>query len=117
MNWLYAIYAFIIGGVNVNSGLMMVKREGWEQWVGFSALIVGAVALVAGFQALLGFYVDPLMLLIPLVGAGLVITVESWRQVRETGSFFGVLLALYNTFAWVINLLHLLSILQGRRRD
>ncbi|HDR53769.1 MAG TPA: hypothetical protein ENN60_03845 [archaeon] len=116
MNLLYAIYALVIGGVDINAGLKLVKREGWEQWVGFSALAVGGVALIAGVQALLGFYVDPLLLLIPLVGAGTIILIESWRQVRAGRGFWGVLIALYNTFAWVVNLLHLFYLLQGRRR-
>lgn len=115
MSWLYAIYAFVIAAVDLTAGMRLVKKEGWEQWVGLSALTVGVVALVAGFQALLGFAVDPLLLLIPLVGAGFVLMVESWRTVRR-GGIGAWLLAIYNTFAWVANLLRLLFLLQDRRR-
>jgi len=114
MNILYAIYAFIIGGVNLRSGMVLVKRDGWEQWVGFSALAVALVALIAGFQAVFGFYVDPLMLLIPLVFAGFIIMVESWRTVKY-GGWTAWLLAIYNTFAWVTNVIQLLYLLQNRR--
>ena len=115
MSILYALYAFVIAGIDIAAGMRLVKREGWDQWVGFSALIVGAVAGVAGIQALLGFYVDPLMLLIPLVGAGLIIVIDSWKQVKRTGNFWSILIALYNTFAWIIDLLQLLALLERRK--
>ena len=115
MSLLYALYAFVIAGIDISAGMRLVKREGWEQWVGFSALIVGAVALVAGFQALLGFAVDPLWLLLPLVGAGFVIMVDSWKRVKEKGGLWSIVIAVYNTFAWIVNLIQLLALLQRRR--
>jgi len=117
MSLLYALYAFVIGAVDLQAGLKLVKQEGWDQWVGLSAIAVGIVAFIAGFQALLGFYVDPLFLLLPLVGAGSVIMLESWRQVKERGGISSVLVALYNTFAWVWNLIQLLALLQGREKE
>ncbi len=114
MGLLYAVYAFVIGAANVQAGMQLSRKRGWEQWVGFSALAVAVVAFVAGFQSLMGFYVDPLMLLVPLVFAGFVIMVESWRTVSERG-FWGWLLAVYNTFAWLTNVLQLIYLLQSRR--
>ena len=115
MGFLYALYAFVIAAIDIGAGMRLVKEEGWNQWVGLSALLVGAVAAIAGVQALLGFYVDPLFLLIPLVGAGFVIMLDSWKQVKETGSIWGVFIAIYNTLAWIVNLLQLIYILQERR--
>ncbi len=116
MSLLYALYAFAIAFIDLQAGLKLVKREGWDQLVGLSAIAVGLVAIVAGAQALLGFPVDPLLLLIPLVGAGFVITLDSWKQVKEGGGFGSILLALYNTFAWVWDLIQLISLL-GRERE
>ena len=116
MNLFYAIYAFVIGVVDINSGMRLVKKEGWTQWVGLSSLVIGVVAFIAGFQALFGFYVNPIMLLLPLVFAGFVITVESWRDVKH-GGFMAWFIALYNSFAWISNLIRLLYLLNGNRRD
>ncbi|MBR9680482.1 MAG: hypothetical protein GOU98_01500 [Candidatus Altiarchaeota archaeon] len=113
MSLFYAIYAFIIGGVNISSGLLMIKHEGWEKLVGYSAILIAFVAILAGFQALLGFYVDPIMLLIPLVFAGFIIMIQSWRTVRH-GGWTAWFFAIYNTFAWVTNVIQLLYLLQRR---
>jgi len=116
MNWLYAIYAFVIGVVDVKSGMRLIKQNGWNQWVGFSSLIIGVVAFVSGFQSLMGFYVNPIMLLLPLVFAGFVITVESWKDVQN-GGIGAWFVALYNSFAWITNLIQLLALLNENRRD
>ena len=116
MNLFYAIYAFVLGITNFNSGMRLVKKEGWMQLVGLSALTVGVVALIVGFQALFGFYVNPIILLLPLVFAGFVITVESWRNVKH-GGIFAWFIAIYNSFAWISNLLRLFYLLSGNRRD
>ncbi len=116
MNLFYAIYAFVLGITNFNAGLRLVKREGWTQWVGVSALTVGVVAFIAGFQTLFGVYVNPIMLLLPLVFAGFVITVESWRNVKR-GGIFAWFIAIYNSFAWISNLSRLFYLLNGKRKD
>ena len=115
MSILYAIYAFIIGGIDLQAGFTLVKREGWERIVGLSAIGIGVIAFIAGFQALLGFSINPLLLLIPLVGAGFVIMLESWKRVKERGGIGSVLIALYNTFAWLWDLAQLIYLLQRRR--
>jgi hypothetical protein len=115
VSWLYALYAFVIAFINTGAGLRLVKREGWDKLLGYSSLAVAAVAVVAGLQSVMGFAVDPLLLLLPLVVAGSVITIESWRTVHQRG-IGGWLLAIYNTFAWVANLAQLLFLLQDRRR-
>ena len=116
MSLLYAIYAFVIGVVDLLGGWRLIQEEdNWQKIVGISAILIGVIAFIAGFQAILGFYVDPLFMLLPLVGAGFIIMVDSWKQYKETGSLSGLFIAIYNTFAWIINLIQLIMLLERRR--
>jgi hypothetical protein len=106
------------------------KGTGWMHVVTWSGAVMAAVGFSSVYMAGLGFglyavhYLNEqalqlvmsfwyVMVIIPLLGSGLIITLESWRHFRREGGFFNGAVAGYNTYAQVSNMVDAARALPG----
>lgn len=118
MDWLMIVYMAYLFGLSIwnafASGARLSSEKRWDKVVGTAALATSVLGLTYGFSLILG--VPPLftvyLLIAPLVGLGLIITVDTWYLYQETKSKFVLLLAIYNTVVSVWNLMLAIKILK-----
>lgn len=98
---LYLLYVFVLSCWNSYAGgARFSSEELWDKIAGISGMLIGVIGLGLGFSIIFG--VNPLLTVyvigIPIVGLGIIITVDSWIIYKKTRSPIVLLIALYNTF-------------------
>ena len=84
---------------------VMVWCGAIQSVIGFSSLYVIVAALVIGGKtgdAILGLWY--LLIIIPALGSGLLITLQSWRNAYQSGSWGDIGVGVYNTIAEANNI-------------
>lgn len=111
----YLLYLFVISIWNAFAGgIRMTTGNMWDKIVGVSAILMAILGMGYAFCLMMGvssIYAAYLMIA-PIVGIGLIITADSWYIYRETKSIWALLLALYNTFVTLWNLVLMFRILK-----
>ncbi|MFA6097141.1 MAG: hypothetical protein WC788_05940 [Candidatus Paceibacterota bacterium] len=112
---LYLVYLFVICILNAFAGGVWISTgKTWDKIVGAAAILMGILGMGYAFSLMMGvssIYAAYLMIA-PLVGLGLIITVDSWYIYKETKSVWVLLIAIYNTIVTLWNLVMMLKLLK-----
>lgn len=117
--WILAVWNFAVSAWNsYGSGQIYERSDSlWSKVVGVSGLGLGFVGMMYSFILAgigLGYVGEEFLLAsnvilgIPIIGFGIIITIESWMIAVKEGGFWNYLITIYNTvamgwniFAWI----------------
>ncbi len=116
MSWViyaYLIYLFILSTWNAfAAGARLTSSQRWDKIAGIAAIIIAVIGYSYGLSII--FNISPLLMAyligIPLVGVCVIITVDTWMLYRETKSKLTLVVAIYNTFVTLWNIVQVIRL-------